>query len=417
MRTTRVMVAILVTTFVLAQATIALAGGSRASAERPAAIATDWSKAMVESTMRRFPTAQDLGSWGYAKSLYLYGSYLVWRRTGDKRYLQYIKDWIDSHIDSEGNFFNTDKEGKRTEIKFTNLDSMYPGNLVLIVYRETKEAKYKIAADKIRKRFDTYKRTSDGGFWHAESKSREWQLWADGVWMALPFLIHYGQLFGDSTYSNAEVTKQMLIYFKHLNDPETGLLWHAYDESGAQTWADPQSHHSGFHWGRAFGWYAMTLIELLEILPKNQPQRAELISIIKQLAKAFERYQDPQTGLWYQVVDKGSVAGNWLETSSSSMYSYMMWMGVKRGYLPKHYESVALKGYQGVLSKLTMGADGLTHLVDICEGTNVADLAYYFGRKRAENDFHGLGAFLIMNEQLAAPALKYKPKPMSWTAD
>ncbi|HXM34161.1 MAG TPA: glycoside hydrolase family 88 protein [Pyrinomonadaceae bacterium] len=416
MRTTRVMAAILLMTFVLAQATIALPGHSRTNAPRSAA-ATDWSKAMVESTMKRFPTAQDLGSWGYAKSLYLYGSYLVWRRTGDKRYLQYLRDWVDSHIDGEGNFFNADKEGKRTEIKFTNLDSMYPGNLVLVVYQETKEAKYKIAADKIRKRFDTYKRTSDGGFWHAESKSREWQLWADGVWMALPFLIHYGQLFGDSTYANAEVTKQMLIYYKHLNDQETGLLWHAYDESGSQNWADPKTHHSGFHWGRAFGWYAMTLIELLEILPKNQPQRAELIAIINQLAKAFEKYQDPQTRLWYQIVDKGGTTGNWLETSSSSMYTYMMWMGVKRGYLPKNYETVALKGYQGVLSKLTMGADGLTRLVDVCEGTNVADLAYYFGRKRPENDFHGLGAFLIMNEQLGAAALGHKPKPVNWKAD
>ena len=61
----------------------------------------DWSKAMVESTMKRFPTAQDLGSWGYAKSLYLYGQYLVWRRTGDERYLRYIIEWIDSHIDDE----------------------------------------------------------------------------------------------------------------------------------------------------------------------------------------------------------------------------------------------------------------------------------------------------------------------------
>jgi unsaturated rhamnogalacturonyl hydrolase len=411
----RCLLAVLILIAVTSQTTPLFAVGI--SKEKKPTAPTDWSKAMVESTIKRFPTAQDLGSWGYAKSLYLYGSYLVWRRTGDKRYLQYITDWIDSHVDSDGNFYNTDKEGKRTEIKFTNLDSMYPGNLVLIVYKETKQPKYKIAADKIRKRFDTYKRTSDGGFWHAESKSREWQLWADGVWMSLPFLIHYGQMFGDSTYANAEASKQMLIYYKHLNDPETGLLWHAYDESGAQTWADPQTHHSGFHWGRAFGWYAMTLIELLEIVPKNQPQRAELVAIVNQLAKAFEKYQDPKTGLWYQIVDKGNVQGNWLETSSSSMYSYMMWMGAKRGYLPKHFESVALKGYQGVLSKLTMGADGLTSLVDICEGTNVADLAYYFGRKRAENDFHGLGAFLIMNEQLGAPALKYKPKPISWTAN
>jgi len=222
--------------------------------------------------------------------------------------------------------------------------------------------------------------------------------------------------FGDSTYTNAEVTKQMLIYYKHLNDPATGLLWHAYDESGAQPWANPTTHQSGYHWGRAFGWYAMTLIELLEVLPKNQPQRAELIAIINQLAKAFEKYQDPKTGLWYQVVDKGGVEDNWLETSGSSMYTYMMWMGVKRGYLPKHYAAVAQKGYGGVLTKLSLGADGMTNLIDISEGTNVSDLAYYFARKRNENDFHGLGAFLIMNEQLGAASMKYKPKPLNWKA-
>jgi unsaturated rhamnogalacturonyl hydrolase len=160
----------------------------------------------------------------------------------------------------------------------------------------------------------------------------------------------------------------------------------------------------------------MTLIELLEVMPRNQPQRADLIAIINQLAKAFERFQDPKTGLWYQVVDKGDVEGNWLETSCSSMYTYMMWMGVKRGYLPKHYEAVAQKGYQGVLTKLSLGADGMTNLVDICEGTNVSDLAYYFARKRNENDFHGLGAFLIMNEQLGAVTVNYKPKPLSWKA-
>jgi len=122
----------------------------------------------------------------------------------------------------------------------------------------------------------------------------------------------------------------------------------------------------------------MTLIELMEILPKNHPLRKVLIDIVQQLAKAYEKYQDPVTGLWYQVVDKGGVAGNWLETSSSSMYTYMMWMGVKRGYLPKHYEDVAQKAYRGVLTKLSVGIDGSTSLIDICEGTNVSDLALLF---------------------------------------
>ncbi len=367
----------------------------------------DWSKALVESTMQRYPTAESLKGWGYAKSLYLYGVYLVYLRTKDPRYLEHIKSWIDLHIDDKGTINRP----------INALDYMLPGNLLLILYQETKQEKYKLAAESIRKVFDTYPRTKDGGFWHATNASRQWQLWADGVFMALPFLARYGQMFGDSAYANDEVTKQLLIYYQHLNDPATGLLWHAYDESGAQPWANPTTHTSAFHWCRAIGWYGMTLIQILDILPKNHPKRNDLIKIVQQLAKAYEKYQDPKTGLWYQVVDKGGVEGNWLETSSSSMYSYMMWVGAKRGYLSKHYADVALKGYRGVLTKLSMGADGLTNLVDICEGTNVSDLAYYFARKRNQNDFHGLGAFLIMNEELGAASVGYKPKELSWRAN
>src|SRR5260370_394857 len=153
--------------------------------------AVDWSRAMVDSTMKRFTTAKDLGSWGYAKSLYLYGEYLVWKRTRDPRYLQYIKDWVDSHVDANGILTNTNAEGKTSEIAFDNLDSVLPGNLLLVLYQETKDPKYKLVAEKIRKRFDTYPRTTDGGFWHATSNSREWQLWGDGGFMSMPFLVRY----------------------------------------------------------------------------------------------------------------------------------------------------------------------------------------------------------------------------------
>jgi unsaturated rhamnogalacturonyl hydrolase len=361
---------------------------------------TDWSVRMVESTMKRYPTAKDLGSWGYAKSLFLWGEYLVWQRTHDPRYLQYIKDWVDSHVDANGTVTNTSADGKITEIKFENLDSMLPGNLMLALYQETKDPKYKLAAEKIRKRFDTYPRTSDGGFWHANSKSREWQLWGDGVFMSMTFLIRYGKLLGDSTYANNETTKQLITYATHLNDPKTGLMFHAYDESGASTWIEPGTKHSKFIWCRAMGWFGMTLIETLEILPKNHPQRSQLISQLAQLVKAWANYQDKNTGLWYQIVDKGDLPDNWLETSSSSMYSYVTAIAAQRGYVNKSYLNVARKGYAGVLTKVSLGSDGMTNLVDICEGTNVADLAYYLGRKRSTNDFHGLGAFLIMNERL-----------------
>jgi len=360
--------------------------------------------------MKRYPTAKDLGSWGYAKSLYLYGQYLLYRRTREPRYLKYIKDWVDYHVATDGTVRSANAQGQVREITFENLDSILPGNLLLILYQETKDPKYKVAADRIRKRFDTYPRTKDGGFWHANTKSREWQLWGDGVFMSMPFLVRYGVLFGDADYGFNEATKQLIIYARHLNDPKTGLMFHAYDESGQSPWANKETKVSPELWCRAMGWFGMALIEVLELLPANHPQRPQLIAQVNQLVKAWSRYQDTKAGLWYQIVDKGDHPDNWLETSSSSMYTYVTAMAIDRGYVNKRYRELVKRGYAGVLGKLSRDDKGETNIVDICEGTNVADLAYYFARKRQTNDFHGLSAFLIMNEKFMNQNVK-RQKP------
>ncbi|MGH9523506.1 MAG: glycoside hydrolase family 88 protein, partial [Terriglobales bacterium] len=145
--------------------------------------------------------------------------------------------------------------------------------------------------------------------------------------------------------------------------------------------------------------YGMATVDILDVLPKNHPGRKKLVKIVQRLVKSLAKYQDPKTGLWYQIVDKTTDPNNWNETSSSSMFSYIIDVAVKRGYVSKKYEAVAQKGYRGVMSKVSVGADGLVDIRDICEGTNVDDLAYYYARKRNVNDFHGLGAFLIMNEE------------------
>lgn len=367
---------------------------------------TDWSVSIVESTMKRFPTPKDLGVWNYPRGLYLYGQYLVYKRTQDVRYLKYIKDWVDYHVDQNGVIRNTNAQGVVTEVKFDSLDNMLPGNLLLLLYQEMKDARYKLAADRIRLRFETYPRTNDGGFWHAVNKTREWQLWGDGVFMSMPFLIRYGNIFNDSQYTNDEASKQLIIYASHLNDPKTGLMFHAYDESGQSTWADKETKHSAEIWCRAMGWFGMTLIEVLELLPKNHPARPKLIAQLQQLVKAWSNYQDSKTGLWYQVVNRVEDPANWLETSSSSMYTYTIARAVERGYVGKDYLKVADKGYAGVLTRISLDSDGMVNLTGICEGTNVADLAYYYGRKRLTNDLHGLGAFLIMNEKFMNKRLK-----------
>ena len=351
---------------------------------------TDWSRALVDSTLQRFSDPAAFGSWAYPQALYLYGQYLVFKRTGDASYLQYIKQWVDTHVDESGNI----------DASLNSLDNMLPGNLLLVLYQETGELKYQLAADRIRRRFDSYPRTQDGGFWHATSRVS--QLWLDGMYMSMPFLVRYGQVFDDGAYANDEAANQLLIYASHLEDAATGLLYHAYDEQGAQSWADPVTHHSPEFWCRALGWYGMALITVLDILPEDHERRPDVLAVLQNLVSGLATYQDPQTGLWYQVVDKGYLTANWLETSCSSMHTYTIYMAARNGYVDESYLDVALLGYRGVLSKISLGQDGLTYLVDISEGTNVGDLDYYLARHRNVNDLHGLGAFLIMNEQLQA---------------
>jgi unsaturated rhamnogalacturonyl hydrolase len=376
---------------VLALLTATLAGQTPATSPNVSGQVADldWSQRLVDSTLTRSPDPKSFGSWAYPRGLYLFGQYLVYRRTGERRYLKYIEDWVDTHIDAEG---HPDRE-------IHALDDVLAANLFVVLYQETRQPRYKVAAGTFRHRFDNYPRTSDGGFWHATVPSREWQLWLDGTYMAVPFLLRYGQAFGESQYTDQEAVRQLSVYYKHLRDPHRGLLYHAYDEGGKAPWSDPRTHHSAYFWCRAMGWYGMTLVDTLDVLPKNQAGRKELIDILRRLIKDLARYQDPKTGLWYQIVDKPTMNDNWTETSSSSMFTYIIDVAVKRGYVPRRYHAVAEKGYRGVLTQISLGTDGLTNLANICEGTNVGDLQFYFDRKRNTNDLHGLGAFLLMNEE------------------
>ena len=104
--------------------------------------------------------------------------------------------------------------------------------------------------------------------------------------------------------------------------------------------------------GRSIGWYGMALVEVLETMPKDNPDRPKLIALVRQLVGAFERCQDPKTGLWYNVVDRPNQPGNWLESSASSMYIYVISKAVQRGYVQKSYEGVACNGYHGMLAQL-----------------------------------------------------------------
>lgn len=348
---------------------------------------TDWSVEVVESTMRQY-TPETLGSWGYTRGLYLWGQWLVFQRTKNKKYFDFIKAWVDRFVGPDG----------RMSRSFTNLDAMRAGQLLPLLYNATGDVRYRTASTQIRERLNTYARTKEGGFWHAEGGTRDWQNWSDGVYMVVPFIMRHGYTFAEKEWATQEALKQLFVYAKNLQH-EGGLFHHAYDESRTVSWADPTTGVSPEFWGRAMGWYAITCCDVLEDLPRTHPDRSKLISILARLIAALARYQDPKTGRWFQVVDKGSNPENWTETSCSSMYSMAISRAVQRGYVSRRYDAVARKGHRGVMDRVSINAQGQTEISEICIGTNVGDLPFYLARPRAVNDLHGIGAFLIMNEQ------------------
>jgi len=352
----------------------------------------DISRDVVDTTMARLPTANDLGPWEYSRALFLLGELSVYRRTHQASYLTYARAWADMHADSHG----------VVDHPVDALDFIMPGNVAISLYRETGDERYKLTADHLATVFKTYPRTTDGGFWHAANNGREHQLWLDGVFMALPFLVRQGDISDRASPANSEAVHQLLVYGAHLKDANGPLYFHAYDESGKAEWAAPGTHQSRVKWGRAIGWYGMALVDVLDALPKSagNAERQQLIAIAQTLARDLVSLQDPTTGLWFQIVDQPKLDGNFLETSSSSMFTYFLDVAVKRGYINASYKTAAEHGYRGVMSKVVKGPDGHYHVTDICEGTNVGDQVSYLVRKRNTDDFHGLGAFLLMNEEV-----------------
>ena len=135
-------------------------------------------------------------------------------------------------------------------------------------------------------------------------------------------------------------------------------------------WADPTTGRSPVVWDRALGWYAMALVDMLPDLPAGT-NRDSLMSIFTGIAAALKTYQDPTTGLWFEVVDQGSMSSDWVETSGSGMFIYALKVGVARGYLDSSYLTVASKGWQGLQTKVTTDSSGLPTITGAVPGLSV----------------------------------------------
>jgi unsaturated rhamnogalacturonyl hydrolase len=195
---------------------------------------------------------------------------------------------------------------------------------------------------------------------------------------------------------------------EHARSQQTGRLYHGWDESRKQAWADKDTGTSHIFWARGMRWYMMALVDSLPYYPKDDPNRATLVAILNRTAASVVRYQDKQTGLWYQVLDKPGAQGNYFESSAACMFTYALQKGVRLGYLPEHYSQNAARAWQGILSHfIQTDARGFVTITGTVKAIglggapyNDGTFAYYVGSPVVRNDPKGVGAFLLASTEM-----------------
>jgi unsaturated rhamnogalacturonyl hydrolase len=376
---------------------------ARAAAAPPAAVAPlDWARRTCDGIARRSPVLTD--RWHYDVGLVLSGFESVWRRTGDPRYLAYIKSNVDRLVGPDGVI-------KGYESGAYILDDVNMGKLLFALHAEAKDAadkdRYQRALFALRAQLAAQPRTGDGAFWHKRIYPH--QMWADGVYMAAPFLAKFAAVFGEPAALD-EAVKQVLLGEAHLRDAKTGLLFHGWDESKTEHWANRATGLSSQLWGRGDGWYAMAVVDVLGEMPRNHPKRAAVVAVLGRLARAIAQVQDRASGVWWQVLDAGGRPRNFKEASATAMFVYALAKGTSNGWLDaKKFAPAAARGYSGMVKEFIVTDDaGGVHVAGICKVAGLGgdpyrdgSYDYYVGTEVVADDPKGVGAFILASAELA----------------
>ncbi len=353
---------------------------------------------MARSVMGRYE--QKEFRWHYEDGLILQSIYKLGQRHGRQDYRDWAHRKMDAIIRGDGSIANYREEDY-------NLDQVNPGKLLFDLYQDTGGDKYRQALERLREQLRNQPRTASGGFWH--KKIYPHQMWLDGLYMQGPFYARYAKEFGTREDWN-DLLSQLVLVESHTRDPRTGLLYHAWDESHRQLWANQLSGCSPHIWGRAMGWYCMALVDVLDYLPTGvefEYWRVRLVDIAVSLSRAVRGVQDKDSSLWFQILDQGGRERNYLESSASAMFVYFLFKSVNKDYLTSEESPLALEaataGYHSLVQHMvSRDESGDLHLDSICSvaglgGTPYRDgsFDYYVGEPVVRDDFKGIGPFIL----------------------
>ena len=332
-------------------------------------------------------------TWNYIDGCMIKAIIELFLITRNHRYL----DFADAFT---GRFVREDGSIESYDPKEYNLDHVNAGKTLFDLYKLTGKEKYRRAMDTVYSQLKEQPRTSTGNFWH--KKIYPHQIWLDGLYMAQPFYMQYEAEYNGC--KNCEDSyQQFLQVYGRMRDPLNGLYYHAYDDSRQMFWCDKVTGLSENFWLRAMGWYAMALIDTMEVMPESMAcQKERLNAIYKELIDAMLPYQDQATGMWYQVVNRGGIAPNYLEESGSAIFAYAIMKSVRLHYLPQEYFKYGQKAFDGICSTYLSEKDGSLQLGGIClvAGLGNTDMRegtfeYYMREPVVENEAKGIAPLIL----------------------
>ena len=364
----------------------------------------DYGKLACDAIMKKYTPAElpPKGVLFYHQGVFLSGMQNIYLLSGEKKYFDYIKDYIDSVIGPNGEVYGIDHEVVNYQwdkypqkMALTMLDNKQPVILLYPLYEVTGEEKYKKAIQTISESMYFWPINEYGGYWHMMYQHH--QMWMDGAYMAGPLSVMYSNFTGDERLRERAI-QQIFIMHEHIRDEKSGLYFHGWDPTHNAAWADPDTGCSGQIWGRAVGWYAVAILDILENIPADHPAVEGLKKIEADLLQALVKYQDQKTGMWYEVVDKPECEGNWVESSCTNLFIYSYAKAIRMGVIGREYDAVLEKAYRGIEEGLYFDDDGNLVIDKVCIGTCIDEGTYehYINRQQIQNDLHGVGAFVLM---------------------
>lgn len=338
----------------------------------------------------------DRNMWNYEDGCVLIGLRAMYQATGDNFYLNALRSFTDRYIEVDGNIRNY------VAAEY-NLDYIPAGCVLYTLYDKTCEPRYRKAIETLEEQLRHQPRTPCGSFWHKAIYPN--QVWLDGLYMGLPFHANYAIRFGDESALD-DIMLQFRNARKYLYDEKTGLYYHAWNETKDVFWADPKTGLSPNFWTRAIGWYLMALADIYGMIPDNRTDLIdEMAALWKEAIDGMLRWQEKDSGLFYQLPALLNEKRNYLETSGSLMVAYSLLKGARLDVLTEpEYRAAGEKILVCIeLRKFTVH-DGKVELHGICKGAGLGPTGnlhrngtvdYYLSEDVVHDEQKGVGVCMM----------------------